>query len=420
MPQRTYSGIDLINYLTNFTPGAGPNPATPSTPSQGNASMFVSANAVPGSVTCTSTLNVSGDFDFDAFPAIPNNALISEIDFSWDANITMAASANDPSCNVAGNCLVTLGVTDLTDSQIGGGDGPGLVSASLSQSTAYNLHTIIPLNITKAQLETDYGSIFFGFIMVLEASGSANASITGTIGMDNFNLTITYEEGPATGMTITPASGNVEPSQILVVTVDPSNPNAANLKDLTYAAITEDGHVIPIIPQLIYMEPDAYELLTNNPDSEPQYQRIYTVWLEVPSPSYGPCLDCIEDCPECTQAFAPCDEDLTGEACQAAMQACLDCLIDCLEDIELGEDCQQTSGTPPDSPTPVIIVAGGGTQFSGSVTLGSFVILVANGSGLYQFTPGLTHDILYRAARDGTTYNVKIPNPGGKTGFFRS
>lgn len=391
MPQKTYTGIDLINYLTNFVPGAGGNPATPSTPSQGNASMFISANAVPGSVVCTSELNVSGDFDFDVFPAIPANALISEIDFSWDANITMTATANDPSCNVAGNCNATLGVTDMTDSNLGASDGPGLVSASASASTAYNLHHVIPFGtpITKAELVADYGSIAFWFVMILEASGSIDASITGTVGMDNFNLTITYEEGPASGMTVSPASGNAQVGQIITVT----GPGAA---DLQYAFETEDG-IIPVEAQIIS-------------DTE--------VRIEVPYPATDPCYDCFPSCPECEAAFGPCDVDIASEECQAAMQACLDCLTACLEDLQLAEECQQSSHNPPDIDVPVVLIAG--TQFGGTVVLGNFVIINADGSGLYKFTIGQTHDTLYHGDRDGTTYNVKIPNPGGKTGFFRS
>lgn len=392
MPQKTYTGIDLINYVTNFTPGAGPNPATPSTPSQGNAMMFVSANANPGSVVCISDLEVSGDFDFDAFPAIPAGALISEIDFSWEANINLGANANDPSCNVSGNCFGTLGATDLTDSAIGGSNGPGLVSASFSQSTAYNLHHVIPFGtpITKAELVADYGSIALFFIMVLEATGSANADISGSTAMVNFNLTITYEEGPASGMTVTPASGNAQVGQILTVT----GPGAA---DLEYAFETADG-IIPVEAQIIS-------------DTE--------VHIEMPYPATDPCYDCFPECLECDAAFDPCDEDLASETCQEAMQACLDCLTNCLEDLEMAEECQQSSQNPPTTPTvPVVLIAG--TQFGGTVVLGNFVILVADGSGLYRFTIGQTHDTLYAGDRDGTTYNVKIPNPGGKTGFFRS
>lgn len=409
MPQRTYNGIDLTNYQTLFDPGPQ-IPATPNTPSQGNASIFVSSTNPIGGAACISTLHVSGDFDFDTFPAIPANALISEIDFSWDANTTVSAtSAGDGNeSNVTGSCHAILGAVELFASYLNAADGPNSNTASDSESTAYNLHTVLEFDppITKAQLEAGYNSILFAFGLILTGNGESS-SITGTSGMDNFNLVITYEEGPiSSSMTITPASGNVEPGQILVVTTNPDNPNAPNLEELTYAAITEDGKVIPIIPQFIYDPDDPSE--------------VTAVWLETPYPAADPCSDCFPGCPECTEAFTFCDEDLTSEECQAAMQVCLDCLVECLEDLQEAEECQESSGLPPESPVPVVIIVSGGTQFSGNVTLGFFTIIIANGSGLYKFTLGQTHDILYTADRDGTTYNVKIPNPGGKTGFFRS
>lgn len=66
----------------------------------------------------------------------------------------------------------------------------------------------------------------------------------------------------------------------------------------------------------------------------------------------------------------------------------------------------------------VLTATGNGTQFSGSVTLGILTVLLTDGSGIYILTPGATHDTLYSSERDGTTRNVKIPRPFGKTGFI--
>lgn len=247
--------------------------------------------------------------------------------------------------------------------------------------------------------------------MAGNVSGDFSAAIAG------IRITITYEEGPTTMpiATVTPSGGDVQPEQTITVDSDPDNPNpdipydpgneyvpfdplATNLIDLEYAAITDDGRVIPLIPQII---------------------SPYKVVLQFPPSSTQPCLDCLGDCPKCYEAFVPCDEDISSDECAAAMQECLDCLVECLEELQLAEECNESTGQPPDVPTTVIIVCWGGTQFSGRVTLGSFVILYANGSGLYRFTMGQKHDILYHGDRDGTTYNVKIPDPGGKTGFFR-
>lgn len=65
-----------------------------------------------------------------------------------------------------------------------------------------------------------------------------------------------------------------------------------------------------------------------------------------------------------------------------------------------------------------IMATGDGTQFSGSVSLGTLNILLTNASGIYTLVPGKTNDTLYSSLRDGTTRNVKIPNPFAKTGFI--
>lgn len=65
-----------------------------------------------------------------------------------------------------------------------------------------------------------------------------------------------------------------------------------------------------------------------------------------------------------------------------------------------------------------IIATGNGVQFSGSVPLASLLVLFTNGSGIYVLTPGQAHDVIYSSDRDGTTRNVKIPNPTFKTGFI--
>lgn len=426
MPQRTYNGIDLINYFTNVQHNFDPIPATPSTPSQGVALLFVSYtwSGGPDSISCTSYIDIFGELDYSVFPAIPAGALINEIDFSWSINsVQAAASDNGPApgnqSSAAASALFTanLGGFPFTASGQSVQDAQsayGPVNASVNINDNFNNHSIITFNppITKAELQTAYFQLqlhigFDGSGISAYADGidTVSASITGTVSVSNFNLVITYENGPiSSGITITPGSGNVEPGQILVVTTDPTNPNAPDLEELDYAAITSDGKVIPIIPQFIY---------------DPETGEIIQVWLEAPYPAADPCFDCFPGCPECTAAFASC-EDLSSDECAEAMQECLDCLVNCLEDLQLAEECQQSSGNPPESPVLVIIIASGGTQFSGNVTLGSFVILVANGSGLYRFTTGLAHDTLYTADRDGTTYNVKIPNPGARTGFFRS
>lgn len=213
-------------------------------------------------------------------------------------------------------------------------------------------------------------------------------SVSVGISLVNFRLIVTYTSGPVT-YTLTPAGGDVEIGQTVVV----SGPNAS---ELTYAAL-QGNQVIPIIPKII-----------NGNE----------VTLEIPVFPTDPCFDCVGDCPTCDDCFTACSENLEGEDCIACMQSCLDCLTDCLEDLQLSEECQQSTQGPVGGPTPITIIAN--VPFTGSVPLGNFIVLVANASGIYRFVEGKTNDTIYQASRDGDTYDVKIPNPGARTGFFRS
>lgn len=64
-----------------------------------------------------------------------------------------------------------------------------------------------------------------------------------------------------------------------------------------------------------------------------------------------------------------------------------------------------------------LTATGDGTQFSGSVALGTLTILLTNASGIYTLVPGKRQDTYYSSHRDGTTVDIKIPDPTGRTGF---
>jgi len=57
------------------------------------------------------------------------------------------------------------------------------------------------------------------------------------------------------------------------------------------------------------------------------------------------------------------------------------------------------------------------TKFTGSVLLGTFEIMIADASGIYNITPNKTSDTLY-SQNSLTTEEVKIPTPFIKTGFI--
>jgi hypothetical protein len=188
---------------------------------------------------------------------------------------------------------------------------------------------------------------------------------------------------------ITPASGEVEAGQIIVVVTEKAS-------ELEYT-MKFDDKIVPLTPKIV---------------SETE------VWLEVPYPPTDECSVALSSCLICADAVNSCADDIESEECQEAMEACIACLEAALESIEAAEACNEAQ--PPTVSPPVVVIVVNGRQFSGSVPLGIFTIIESEGSGLYRFVIGETHDTLYTAERDGTTYDVKIPNPGGKTGFFRS
>lgn len=426
MPIRTYENVDFINYVAGFTANNGlTNTALASPTSNFNFVISSSGTNTPylGNLVddVAFIYDASGDIDFSAFPAIPDNALISEVEVKIDVSLTATASSDSTNntfgtpCSAGGTILGKVLIPDLDNpgsyieltnlsvNEIDFNFGTSPQSASASHIDHYtNVQTFDYSGspITKAALEAQFTS---WLVRLSTASWTARSNIslggsfTGNtsevlgFSFDGIRITVTYELGPEVSFTMDPSSGPVEIGQTVTVT----GPNAA---DLPYAAIIGDK-VIPIIPKVISRDPDE-------------------VLLEIPYPPTDACFDCFGDCPDCDICFTVCDNDLIGEDCQTCIADCLQCLYDCLEDLALAEECQESTGTTIDEGTGVTIIIG--TQFRGSVTLGSFTILVANGSGIYRFVANKSSDTLYTAARDGTTYDVKIPNPGGKTGFFRS
>lgn len=416
MPTRTYTGLDFINYLATTVLNNGTDLAAISPFSQFNVAASSSGSAsllVPG--TCQSnsnlTYNMAGDLDFDAFPAIPANASITKVEVQVDVTGSATAIATVTGLDVTNvDAIILLAAYTFINAgelplirfeKTANVPAPGELIASAAASGFDHYTNVQTFDysgapITKAQLVID----FTNWLVQLRLSADATAVIgalsvshgtsteTASLAFDGIRITVTYESGLE--ITLSPTGGNIEIGDHITAT----GPGAS---DLTYA-ILQDDLVIPLIPKII---------------SETE------VLLEIPIPPTDPCLDCFGDCPNCDTCFDVCDEDITGEACQACIEACLACLTECLENLQLAEECQASIGVELTDPVPIVIIVGG-PGFSGSVVLGNFVILVANGSGIYRFTLGKANDTLYSASRDGSTYDVKIPNPGGKTGFFRS
>lgn len=417
MPSRTYSGINLINFILNDFSSHGSINGSSSVSVSEVSQMVVngsgSANdsaGMAGSINAFSNVQYSaqGDFDYDQFPSIPDGATINSIRIRVAATASGSSSGSAVGGETVGaaasaSCVLEMPIGNVLFPQLGfddsestsGASANASASGSTSFSTEYEEIFVVP--ITKAELILNWGNI----LVTMTGAGncgnlgtgplsSASATTSGSANLDNISVIIDYND-PSITMTLTPSGGNIEPGASITAT----GPGAA---DFEYAALNGD-QVIPIIPKII------------GPDE---------VVLEVPTPEPF-CEDCFDDCPECEDCFDACNEDLVGEACQACLDACLDCLVECLDDLELGEACLGSADDDPDAPIPIVIICGTpGNQFTGSVPLGNFTIIVAEASGIYQLIDGKEEDTLYTPERDGTTYDVKIPNPNGKTGFFRS
>lgn len=413
MPTRTYTGIDFINYVELFNSNL--DALAVATP-QNKFDVGINASenhsfSAPGNYVseCNYAYEMIGDLDFDVFPSIPDNALIQSVEVKVDIELNatveaeITAGVGVSTCTLNASLRTFRGLDELTELLISeifatptnSTTPKSIVRNEFDHFTKTALFDFTGAPITKAQLIADYST----WRVVLSAEAYAqqeaagvcagHSSIDVNTNIDGIRITVTYTEGGIVRYTASPAGGDVGSGQIIVVTGE-------DVAELDFFFETEDG-IIPVIPKII---------------SEDE------VWIEVPWPATDPCYDCFPSCPQCDAAFIPCDADFESAECQAAIEACLDCLSACLLRLELAEECQNSSHYPPDVIVPVILIAG--TQFSGNVPLGNFNIIIANGSGLYRFTLGQTHDKIYTAARDGTTYDVKIPDPGGKTGFFRS
>lgn len=408
MPQKTYTGISFTDYWGQLLIEQPNIVVTPF--SQFNVVISASVNehfeGANGSAQIGPTFSyrMSGKLNF---LNIPLGSTISEVEVRNDYSLSATAnSSSSPPSGIGSNGITASLVSEVEFNNIPNigfsVSDSGLNSASVNASDAYSnvqVYDFSDTPITRDELieqfnnwnvtmEMDTGS---SEPVAFPSGGTADVSVVLGFAFSGIRVTVTYQDGP-TQYTIEPSGGNGQPGQVIVVT----GPGVGTGPPPHFFFETDDG-IIPVEPQIIS-------------DDE--------VWIELPYPATDDCYNCMPECPECDAAFIPCDEDFASEACQEAIEECLDCLTDCLEELSRSKECQASTQEPDEEePTVTLYI---GTQFSGNVALGQFIILNADGSGLYRFTIGHTHDTLYNGSRDGTTYNVKIPNPGGKTAPFRS
>lgn len=168
MSIRTFTGLDFINYVSQFIYNNGNDIAAVYEFSQFNITLSSSGSnssaTVPDSIGSNANYlyEMIGDIDWDRFPKIPDNALISKIEISID--ISAAGSAN------------------------------GLASGGFTNNTAAGVHyEVTPFLAGVANMP----EITYLFDNQEVAEGTANASLSETKHYTQTH-TFNYEGAPIT------------------------------------------------------------------------------------------------------------------------------------------------------------------------------------------------------------------------------
>lgn len=364
--------------------------------------------------------------DLEAFPSIPDGALITNVKFTLDASFNTSASASN-SCSggsglsgaIAGGIITVIDMPDIDLDENDSDSESGLITsasaskvssvAAITQEFDFSSSPITKLTFLSqfGQFRVELGppeAVFGNTINCVAGQGDAPQSGSVSINFDyqinNFLMIVEYND-PSFNYTLNPPGGEVEPGQ--VITIENAPPG------LTYGIlISPDDIIIPLKVET----PKIPDGIGTDPNGDP--------FFEVPLPPTEECTGCLAECTECDDCFDLCSEDLDGEECIACLEACFNCLELCLENLDDAESCISSSHVPPEKPIVLIISSPpNGKHFTGTVPLGNFTIIVARGSGLYRFVTEKRNDTLYSSSRDGSTYDVKIPDPGAKTGFIK-
>lgn len=413
MPSRTFTGIDLLNYNFVATPTLtqinGSATANGVNTSQGVATGTISGsiNTVVGcDVEAQIEINISGDLPYDAFPALPSNVQVTGIDVQVEMSFNVSGSGTsafpwDMGCNGTAEILadgsagnIPFTALDLSQSDTDSANNP---SVSISQSRTLSTHFTDTFGtpMSRADFVAQYQTLLIN--LIISGAGfrffpqTITGAFSGTITLNNFRFLINYEDLP---VTMSPAGGqSVESGSRVTLTSD-------------------DIDMTGLVPGLVIGD----KIVVLDPDSVSPTELVFTI----PEPATPECLECFDDCPDCDDCITACEDDFDSAECQECLEECFDCLLECLDFEGLAEEC--LGAIPEDSdPQPVTVVLNDptGTQFSGTVPLGTLFVITANGSGIYRIVTNKTNDTIYSSVRDGSTYDTKIPNPKFKTGFVR-
>lgn len=123
MPVRTYTGIDLINYTEEFTLDTGSTPAVATPAGQGRVTVTSSdldSFSGEGSANPEAEFvyKMRGELDFNVFPSIPSNAIITNVRIKINGTVSGIASASASGLNASASANGKVGiVVEINDNE---------------------------------------------------------------------------------------------------------------------------------------------------------------------------------------------------------------------------------------------------------------------------------------------------------------
>lgn len=259
MPQRTFSGLDIDNFLLvldNYWENTHDVAAFGT--DFNSIQVIVGASMPPGSgfvdIRSVADVIASGDFDFTTFPEIPPTAVINNVKMRWSGNIyaiiTGVSTAPPQTVTAVANIFVNTPEGNYLDVNPGG-SANGTYSqdqaASHSLASSEQEHDF-PVPLTYAEFVTQFGTLWFqvdfNFDLHVGSSADAEGNYSGTFDLVALELIVEYTDAPI------PADYVIEDAEIPKKTGDVvkiSGPTG--LTGITEVQVNLGGGTIITIPK---------------------------------------------------------------------------------------------------------------------------------------------------------------------------
>lgn len=366
MPQRTFSALDVVDFaiitmlgdeystLAWVRSGTGFNDFLAQVSGSGtdpNPITFVPYGYCQNQLY----VNLSGQFDFQIFPAVPITAIINNVKLRYAASIIcQAQDTNIGGDFPAGASCHTMGISDLRSSYnytnlvapdsyvVDPTNAFASSNASCSLASSEAEHDF-PGGLSYDDFVSTFQAIYFSVVATLGAASlnSTGNSTSGIIQFTAIELIVTYDEiTVGNDWEIENSEAPKKKGEKITITSE----EFGGLDEVEAVVITTTDDRVYTIPKIDFW--------------------YWTPWIIVfINPTNG-----------------------------------------------------NPDGTP-DTPTVKVIGPRIGTSFSGSVPLGTIESLFEDTSGIYKIVRGKPTDTLYNPDRSGETVVTKIPDPYAATGF---